>query len=181
MRRIPSGLIAIGAVLIPALGGIALAAQDKYAVQVPNGLALSECRGYEDWPAVAVSHPEEKLLVIVANPTMIDAYRAGVPGNGKPFPDGSRVVKITWNSKQNEEAPFPVLVPDTLAAVGCMVKDSGRFADSGGWGYAQFDYDPASDEFAPDTDLQENDAKCGFACHSIVEAKDYVFTAYGNR
>jgi hypothetical protein len=163
------------------LGGIALAAQDKYSVQVPDGLALSECRGYEDWPAVAVSHPEDKLLVIVANPTMIDAYRAGFPGNGKPFPDGSRTVKITWNAKESTEAPFPVLIPDTLAAVGCMVKDSGRFADSGGWGYAQFNYDPASDTFAPDTELQENDAKCGFACHAIVEAKDYVFTAYGKR
>jgi hypothetical protein len=165
------------------LSGIALAAQNKDTVQVPNGLALSECRGYEDWPVVAVSHPEEKapLLVIVANPAMIDAYRAGVPGNGEHFPDGSRIVKITWNSKQNAEAPFPVLVPDTLAAVGCMVKDSGRFPDSGGWGWAQFDYDPATDTFAPDTDLQESDAKCGFACHSIVEAKDYVFTAYGKR
>ena len=77
---------------LAALGGMALAAQDKYTVQVPNGLALSECRGYEDWPAVAASQPEEpedKLNVIVANRAMIDAYRAGVPGNGKPFPDGS--------------------------------------------------------------------------------------------
>jgi hypothetical protein len=90
-------------------------------------------------------------------------------------------MKITWNSKPSEEAPFPVQVPDTLAALGCMVKDSGRFADSGGWGYAQFDYDPASDMFAPDTDQQENDAKCGLGCHSLVEAKDYIFTAYGNR
>ena len=129
MRRVSSGHIAIGAVVFAALGGIALAAQDKYSVQVPNGLALSECRGYEDWPVVAVSHPEKSCLVIVANPTMIDAYRAGIPGNGKPFPDGSRVMKITWNSKPSEEAPFPVQIPDALAALGCMVKDSGRFAD----------------------------------------------------
>jgi hypothetical protein len=181
MGRILSWSIVTIAVMLAVLVGVALAAQDKYTVQVPNGLALSECRGYEDWPAVAVSQPEGKLLVIVANPAMIDAYRAGVPGNGKPFPDGSRITKITWNSKQNAEAPFPVNVPDTLAAIGCMVKDSGRFSDSGGWGYAQFNYDPASDTFTPDTDLQENDAKCGFACHSIVEAKDYIFTAYGKR
>jgi Cytochrome P460 len=181
MRRVPSWLMVNAVVGSAVLGGVALGAQDKYTVQVPNGLALSECRGYEDWPVVAVSHPDEKLLVIVANPTMIDAYRAGIPSNSQPFPDGSKIAKITWTSKQNPEAPFPVLVPDALAAVGCMVKDSGRFADSGGCGWAQFDYDPASDTFAPDTDLQENDAKCGFACHSIVEAKDYVFTAYGKR
>jgi hypothetical protein len=137
--------------------------------------------GYEDWPAVAVSQPEGKLLVIVANPTMIDAYRGGHPANGKPWPDGSRITKITWIAKQSDEAPFSVNVPGNLAAIGCMVKDSARFPDSGGLGYAQFNYDPASDSFAPDTELQENDAKCGFACHSIVEAKDYVFTEYGKR
>ena len=71
-----------------------------------------------------------------SHPVMIDSYRAGVPGNGKRFPDGSQIVKITWNLKQNEEAPFLVSVPDTLAAIGCMVKDSGRFSDAGGWGYA---------------------------------------------
>jgi hypothetical protein len=151
---------------------------------VPNGLALSECRGYDDWPAVAVSQPEEpevKLTVIVANPAMIDAYLAGIPGNGKPFPDGSKVVKILWTPKQHAVAPLAVKGPDTLAGVGCMVKDSSRFADTGGWGYAQFDYDPASDTFAPNTSLQGNDARCGAACHEAAKATDYVFTAYGKR
>jgi hypothetical protein len=187
-RNIP--VITIAA-LLAALGGIALAAQDKYTVQVPNGLALSECRGYDDWPAVAVSHPDsmmgaseepdDVLNLIVANPAMIDAYRAGVPGNGKPFPDGSKIAKIAWKPKQNAVAPFSVSVPDTLAGVGCMVKDSGRFPDTGGWGYAQFDYDPASDTFTPNTSLQGNDAKCGAACHELAAATDYVFTAYGKR
>jgi hypothetical protein len=153
-------------------------------MQVPNGLALSECRGYDDWPVVAVSQPEEpdvKLTVIVANPAMIDAYRAGIPGNDKPFPDGSKVVKILWTPKQNAVAPFAVKVPDTLAGVGCMVKDSSSFTDIGGWGYAQFDYDPASDTFTPNTSLQGNDAKCGAACHELAAATDYGFTAYGKR
>jgi Cytochrome P460 len=183
MRRIPSWPMASGAVVLAVLGGMALA-QDKYTVQVPNGLGFAEFRGYEDWPVVAVSQPhepEEKLIVIVANPAMIDAYRAGVPGNGKPFPDGSRVAKITWNPKKSAEAPFSVDVPDTLAAVGFIVKDSRRFPDTGGWGYAQFDHDPASGTFTPNTSLQGNDAACGFACHSIVAAKDYIFTAYGKR
>jgi hypothetical protein len=112
---------------------------------------------------------------------MIDPNRAGVPGNGKPFPDGSRVVKILWIPKQLAEAPFAVKVPDTPSGIGCMVKDSRRFPDTGGWGYAQFDYDPASDTLAPNTSLQGNDAKCGHACHEIAAAKDYIFTAYGAR
>jgi hypothetical protein len=113
------------------LGGAAISAQDKYAVQVPGGLSLSECRGYEEWPAVAVSHPEDKINMIVANQVMIEAYLAGVPGNGKPFPDGAKTVKIHWKPKQSTEAPFPVAVPDTLIGLGCMVKDSKRFADGG--------------------------------------------------
>ena len=183
-KRMSAPGIVITVIMPAALGGMALAAQDKYTVQVPNGLALSECRGYDDWRAVAASRPEEpadKLNLIVANPAMIDAYRAGIPGNGKPFPDGSKVVKIAWQPKQHAEAPFAVKVPDTLAGVGCMVKDSGRFPDTGGWGYAQFDFDPASDTFTPNTSLQENDAKCGAACHELAETTDYIFTAYGKR
>jgi Cytochrome P460 len=137
--------------------------------------------GQVHWPAVAVSHPEDKINVIVANPTMIAAYRSGIPGNGKPFPDGSITVKIHWKPKQDGEAPFPVTVPGTLLGLGCMVKDSKRFADTGGWGWAQFDYDPASAAFTPNTSAQENDAKCGFACHEPVKAKDYVYTAYPPR
>ena len=173
-------LVIVG--LIFALCGIAVAAQDKNSVQVPGGLALSECAGYEDWPAVSVSHPEEdKINVIVANQVMIEAYRAGVRESGKPFPDGAKAVKIHWKPKQSKEAPFPVAIPDTLLGFGCMIKDSARFADGGGWGYAQFDYDAASDSFAPNTTIQGNDAKCGVACHTIVKATDYVFTAYPKR
>ena len=151
-------------------------------MQVPGGLALSECRGYEDWPAVAASDTKDKINAIVANPAMIEAYRAGVPGNGKPFPDGAKIVKIHWKPAKSAEAPDPsTIVPSTLLGLGCMVRDSKRFGDSGNWGYAQFDYDAASDTFTPNTSVQGNDAKCGVACHTIVKAKDYVFTAYPNR
>lgn len=184
MRRIPSELVLVVAIVLAVFSGVALATQNKDTVQVPGGLALSECRGYEDWPAVAVSLPEEpdvKLNLIVANSTMMDAYRAGIPGDGEPFPDGSKIMKILWKPKQNAVAPFAVKVPDVLAGIGCMVKDSKRFPDTGGWGYAQFDYDPASDTFTPNTSLQGSDATCGAACHTAAEATDYVFTAYGKR
>jgi cytochrome P460 len=174
-------ILAIGVIIVSlfVLGSMVLAGQDKYTVQVPNGLAFSEFRGYENWQVVAVSRAESPNLieVIVANPVMIDAYLAGVPGNGKPFPDGSQMAKIHWNAKKSEEAPAPTIVPGTLHDIDFMVRDSKRFPDTGAWGYAQFDYDAASDTFTP----HGSGANCGYACHTIVKAKDYVFTAYPKR
>src|SRR5580658_931563 len=86
------------------VGAIAGSAQDKYSLKLPNGLAFSEFRGYENWQVVSVSQTPELLKVEVANPTMIDAYRAGVPGNGKPFADGSKIAKIEWRPKKSTEA-----------------------------------------------------------------------------
>ncbi len=171
--------------LLAALGGIALAAQDKYALQVPGGLAFSEFRGYEDWRIIAVSHNGDRLATILGNPEMIEAYKAGVPGNGKPFPDGAKMAKIHWTAKNAEDQPGDPVVPGALHDVDFMAKDAKRFADSGGWGFAQFEYDAAADTFRPgdtsDLPPQEHDAKCGFACHTLVAAKDYVFTAYPKR
>ena len=177
MTRRATSVILIVGLLLGAAGGFALAAQDKYTVQVPDGLAFSEFRGYEGWQIIAVSQTGDLLVAILGNPEIIAAYQAGVPGNGKPFPDGSKMAKIHWNAKKSAEAPAPTMVPDTLHDVDFMVRDSKRFADSGNWGYAQFNYDTASDTFTPSGD----GAKCGFACHTIVAAKDYVFTAYPKR
>jgi Cytochrome P460 len=165
------------AALVLAVSGGAISAEDKYKVQVRGGLAFSEFRGFEDWATVAVSQAGDLIEVIVANPVMIKAYRAGVPGNGKPFPDGSKMAKIHWNKKQSAEAPDPTTVPDTLHDIDFMVRDSKRFSKTGNWGYAQFNYDAASDTFKP----EGTGSDCGFACHTIVAKKDYVFTAYGKR
>lgn len=181
MTRMRSLTLLALAAALAASGGVALATQNKSTVRVPGGLALSECAGFEDWAAVSVSQPEDKINVIVANPTMIQAYRAGIPGNGKPFPDGSRTAKILWKAKQDAALPNAAKVPDVLSGIGCMVKDSSRFAEGGGWGYAQFDYVAASDTLTPNTVAQGNDAKCGIACHTITKNTDYVFTAYGKR
>ena len=135
--------IAISLALLSA--GVAMSAQDKYTLRVPNGLAFSEFKGYEGWQVVAVSLNGGLLAVILGNPAMIDAFKAGVPGNGKPFPDGAKMAKIHWNPKKNEAQPGQPLVPNTLHDIDFMVKDSKRFADSGGWGYGVFDYDAASD------------------------------------
>ena len=165
------------AALMLAVSGGAISAEDKYKVQVRGGLAFSEFRGFEDWATVAVSQAGDLIEVIVANPVMIKAYRAGVPSKGKPFPDGSKMAKIHWNKKQSAEAPDPTTVPDTLHDIDFMVRDSKRFSKTGNWGYAQFNYDAASDTFKP----EGTSSDCGFACHTIVAKKDYVFTVYGKR
>jgi hypothetical protein len=75
--------------LVSASGGSAMSAQDKYTVKVPGGLAFSEFRGYERWQFVSLSQSDNLVAAILANPAMIEAYQKGIPGNGKPFPDGA--------------------------------------------------------------------------------------------
>ena len=181
MTRTPSSIILIIITLMLAVfGGMAIAAQDRYTVKVPDGLAFSDFRGYEDWKDVAVSQTETNLKVIVANDVMMKAYRQGLPANGKFFPEGSKVVKIEWTFKKNPVSPYLVQVPDTLKAVDLIEKDTKRFPDTHGWAYAEFAYDAASDTFKP-SDLSPSGAKCGYACHSTVAAQDYMFTAYPKR
>ena len=177
--------------VIAAVGGWAFAAQDKYTVKVSNGLAFSEFRGYEDWQAVGPSQTDAQnvMRLILANPVMIEAYKEGVPGNRKPFPEGSKIAKIEWRPKKLTDPPFSVNTPDTvpgeLTEVEFIEKDSKRFSDTHGWGYAMFDYDAASATFAPATSAskppQGHDAKCGAACHTLAASKDYIFTAYPKR
>ena len=177
-------MVGIATAWLIAVGSLAISAQDKYTVKVPGGLAFSEFRGYEAWEAISMSRNDSVVAMILGNPAMIDAYRAGIPGNGKPVPDGAKMAKIHWSPKPNEFFA-EATVPGNLVNVDFMMKDSKRFADSGGWGWAVFDYNTASGTFTPGTTAgtppQGNDAKCGFACHTKVKARDYVFTEYGKR
>src|SRR6516164_11639077 len=86
--------LAISVALPVVVGSLALAAQDRYTLKIPDGLAWSDFRGCETWQDVAVSQTETSLKVIAANDVMINAYRDGVPSNGKLFPDGSKITKI---------------------------------------------------------------------------------------
>src|SRR5882724_3047878 len=158
-----SMLISVGTIALAVLAtGAAISAQDRYTLKVPNGLAFSEFKGYEGWQTISISHNGEMLAVILGNPAMIH-----------------------WNAKKNETAPGQPLVAGTLHDVDFMLKDSKRFSDSGGWGYGEFEYDGASEAFRPGTEAdkppQVNDAKCGFACHTVVKKQDYVFTEYPKR
>jgi hypothetical protein len=177
--------------VLAVMGGWAIAAQDKYTVKVPNGLAFSEFKGYEDWQAVGPSQTDAQNVIrlILANPVMINAYKQGVPGNGKPFPEGSKIAKIEWRPKKVTDPPFSASIPDTVAGdlteVEFIEKDSKRFSETHGWGYAMFDYHAASGTFTPATSAskppQGHDAKCGAACHTLAASKDYIFTAYAKR
>ena len=184
MSRKSTLTIGMATVWLALFGGLAMSAQDKYTVKVPGGLAFSEFRGYEAWQVISLSRNDQVVAVIVGNPAMIDAYRAGIPGNGKPVPDGAKMAKIHWTPKPNQFFPTAT-VPGKLVNVDFMAKDSKRFADSGGWGWGAFKHDAASDTFTPATQAdqppQGNDAKCGLACHTIVRNRDFVFTDYGKR
>jgi len=179
-----SGCAALAATVALAKDSAAKPKQDKYTVKVPGGLAFSEFKGYESWQVVSVSYDERGMAIIVGNPTMIKAYEAGIPFNGKPVPDGARMAKMHYGQKKQQYFPGAT-VPNQQRDVDFMVKDSKRFGDVGGWGYAFFKYDATNDTWTPgttdDKPPQANDAKCGFACHTVVQAKDYVFTEYGKR
>jgi hypothetical protein len=151
---------------------------DKYSLVSPSGIAFSDFRGYEDWSVVSSARTDEILKVIVANPKMIKAFKAGVPGNSQPFPEGSMIVKLQWKLKKSTEAPFVVEVPDVFSQAFVMEKDSKRFSKSGGWGYAVFNYEAASDKFSADP---KSLSDCGYACHTPVKAKDYIFHPYQKR
>jgi hypothetical protein len=185
MKKSVLTIVGISVSLGVAATGLAISSQDKYSLQVPGGLAFSEFKGYERWSVIAVSEKEGAIAVILGNPEMIKAYQEGIPANGEPFPDGSRMAKIHWNPKKQESEPGQPTVPGTQHDADFMVKDSKRFADSGGWGWGAFEYDASSNSWRPanqdDKPPQANDAKCGFACHTIVKDKDYVFTEYGHR
>ena len=168
--------------LLAVLGGVVLYAQgqnnDKYSLKSPDGIAFSDFRGYEDWSTVSSARQAEVLKVIVANSAMIKAFKAGVPLSGKAFPEGSMIVKLQWSPKKDTEATFDVEVPDVFKQAFVMEKDSKRFPKTGGWGYAVFNYDAASNKFTPDP---TSHADCGNSCHVTVKTKDYVFHPYEKR
>jgi hypothetical protein len=171
-------IVATALAVLAVLGAKAAYAQDKYSLKSPSGIAFSDFRGYEDWATASSARTDEVLKVIVANPAMIKAYKAGVPGNGQPFPDGSMIVKLQWKPKKSTEAQFAVDVPDVFTQAFVMEKDSKRFPKTGGWGYAVFNYDSASDKFTADP---KSLSDCGNACHTAVKAKDYIFHPYEKR
>jgi Cytochrome P460 len=177
-RSIPAVVTTVGGCLV--LCSLAFAAQDKYSLKIPDGLSWSDFRGYENWQDVAVSQTETRIKAILANPVMMQAFRSGLPAQGKLFPDGSKVTKIEWSFKKNPVSPYSVDVPDALVDIAFIEKDTKRFPDTHGWAYAEWAYEPATDTFKP-AELSPSGHECGFSCHTRVSAQDYIFTAYPKR
>jgi hypothetical protein len=176
MNRFSFGRIMIGAAVLAVVSSSAsttqsISTQDKYSLRVPDGLAFSEFKGYEN-----------VLRAILANPVMIKAFQEGAGANGRVFPDGSKMAKILWNAKKVSYYPWsaekPDTMVDTLKAVELIEKDSKRFPAAHGWGYAEFGYDPASDTFKPNV----TGTSCGATCHERAgAASDYLFNSYAKR
>jgi hypothetical protein len=177
-RRLLIASAAALGVALAGFAGLAISAQDRYTLKLPDGVSFSDFRGYGDWQLISSAVTDDRMKVILGNPTIIAAFKSGIPGNGKPFPEGSKIAKIQWKPTKSTEAPFAVNVPGPLADLFFMEKDSKRFPTTGGWGYAQFDYDPTSATFTPD---KAGTPSCGQTCHVAVKAKDYVFHAYETR
>ena len=186
MKRDSKSSVAMQTAVLGVLGlglGVgfnALSAQgpDKYSLKSPSDIAFSDFKGYEDWSLVSSARTDEVLKVILANPTMIKAYKSGIPGNGKPFPEGSKIAKLQWSPKKNPDAQFVVDVPDQFKQAFLMEKDSKRFPKTGGWGYAVFNYDARTAAFSADAASKSD---CGHACHLKVKDKDYIFHPYQMR
>ena len=182
VKHIAAFTIVAATALLAIPGGAVLYAQgqdkDKYSLKSPGGIAFSDFKGYEDWSVVSSARTEEVLKVIVANPAMIKAYKAGVPGNGQPFPRGLHDREAPVEAEEEHGSAFRVDVPDVFKQAFVMEKDSKRFPKTGGWGYAVFNYDAASDKFTADPTAL---ADCGNSCHVAVKAKDYIFHPYQKR
>jgi len=168
--------------LLSIWGKSAKSSPDKYELTEPNGIAFSEIRGYETWKVIAASRRTDvvEIQAVLGNPEMVASYQSGTPGNGRPFPDGVKIVKIVWAEKQSRAFPA-AFEPGGLRRIDFIMKDSKRFPATNGWGYARFVYDGKTDAFAPWAPDNPAFARQCHLCHSIVKAKDFIFTSYARR
>jgi hypothetical protein len=131
-----------------------------YGVTIPNG--------YRQWELIAPAQeaaPLNELRAVLGNETAIKAYREAT----LPFPDGTMLAKLAWKHVQSAEFA-PASVPDAATTVQIMVKDSKKYASTGGWGFGRFINGKPADEAQHQT--------C-FACHQgNVKGHDYVFTRW---
>ena len=130
--------------------------------------------GYRDWRLISVAHEEGNLndiRAILGNDVAIKAYREGK----LPFPDGTIIARLAWSYDPSEENNKVFGRPQSFVAgppkngVQFMVKDSKKYASTGGWGFAHFDDGKPADEAVLNT--------C-FPCHAAIKARDFVFTRY---
>jgi hypothetical protein len=172
MRRIVLMLAAVGALagvaayMAPASGQSDGEAAPISGVKIPAG--------YRDWRLISVGHEEGKLndlRAVLGNDVAIKASREGK----LPYPDGTIIARLAWSYDPLAESSKAFGRPQSFAAgppkngVQFMVKDSSKYASTGGWGFAQFDDGKPASEAVQNT--------C-FPCHAIVKARDFIFNRY---
>jgi hypothetical protein len=172
MRRLVFVLVAVVALagvvayMAPASGQADGEAAPIFGVKVPPG--------YRDWRLISVAHEEgnlNDLRAILGNDVAIKAFREGK----LPLPDGTIIARLAWSYDPLEESEKAFGRPQSFVAgapkngVQFMVKDSRKYASTGGWGFAHFDDGKPADEAMHNT--------C-FSCHEIVKARDFVFNRY---
>jgi hypothetical protein len=161
-----AALAGVVAYVAPASGQADGEAAPIFGVNIPNG--------YRDWRLISVAHEEgdlNDLRAVLGNDVAINAYREGK----LPFPDGTIIARLAWSYEPSEENNKAFGRSQSFVAgppkngVQFMVKDSRKYASTGGWGFAQFNDGKSADEAVHKT--------C-FACHQAVQARDLVFTRY---
>jgi hypothetical protein len=168
-----SNLVIAAAMMVSVGGAITVAASGAddesapiFGIKIPSG--------YRDWRLISVAHEEGTLndfRAILGNDVAIMAAREGKP----PFPDGTIIVRLAWRYDPLEESSKAFGQPQSFVAgpprngVQFMVKDSGKYASTGGWGFAQFDNGKPAGEAVHTT--------C-FPCHQVVKSRDFVFNHY---
>src|SRR2546422_6220619 len=172
MRRIVFVLVAVVALggvvayMAPASGQADREAAPIFGVKIPPG--------YRDWRLISVAHEEgnlNDLRAILGNDVAIKAYREG----NRPFPDGTIIARLAWSYVPLEESEKAFGRLQSFVAgppkngVQFMVKDSRKYASTGGWGFAQFNDGKPADEAVHNT---------WFSWHGAVKARDFVFARY---
>jgi hypothetical protein len=156
------------------IGGLAYMALNPAQADGGGTPALSKLpAGYRDWRLISVAHEEGKqndIRAILGNDTAIKAFRDG----SLPFPDGAIIARLAWQYVSSEENNKAFGQPQSFIAgaptnVQFMVKDSTKYASTGGWSFVQFNDGKLADP--------AGFGAC-FACHVPVKARDYVFNRY---
>lgn len=172
MKRVRSVMVA-AAILAGAVGYAAPTSGQADGDAAPI-FGIKVPAGYRDWRLIAVAHEEGKLndlRAVLGNDIAIKAFREGT----YPFPDGTIVARLAWDyvalaeSAQAFGQPLSFVAGSPKNGIQFMIKDSKKYASTGGWGFAQFnDGKPAGEALH----------KTCFPCHEIAKARDLVFNRY---
>ena len=171
MKRIASLLLA--AATLAGVVGVT-AAQSRAGQEAGPVFVRQIPSGYRDWRLISVAREEgtlDDIRAVLGNDAAIKAYRGGK----LPFPDGTIIARLAWSLDASEENNRTFGRAQSFVAgspkngVQFMVKDSKKYASTGGWGYAQFDDGKTADDEV---------LKACHPCHQAIEARDFVFTRY---